>query len=776
MFVNTFQPFVLWQLQLRRLYNMYGLDWFIGKTFRDIYNQYIPQSVKNNSNSSIGGIQSISGFSLDDQSILWVKQWVGRTPFVMAFSNVRFGTDETETNWDSSFKQYSVVSSQFNFNVNSDNNALLAKLDDPFDYYQNHSVFGVNPKPIITQFTMQRRTANGTLRNIKTKIVCFNHEQFLGIRDYFCVPGTTVFFQYGNMMQNISARIFKPVLNPQQLDITDSDQRFSDIYIGTKNSKKKDLIATGGMTQFSTGIVYNYQIQQNGTTFTVSINLMTQGVSQILSLIRNSSQFQPGRQSGMSRRIKQIANLTQGRTRRNLFGNQVVSIRQNTTNCVYVTLNWITNIVVQFIRSRGSIYIGNSGQRLTTTVAPGNPIVKYDADMHLPHGLMSQDPNIIIIDRFNNIPNAPLSRMKSIYTQDPNQVQRTQQQLYSNPNILRQVYNLFGITADLEPTAVQRQFQSWKDYNLQERASTTTQIESFNAQSAFLGNVYFNLQMVTTWLDNTEQIGMVQFLDFILDRLDAAVSNVLTLSSFAQDLSTSILISQRGFLYNISNNHYKISNFGNQSILREMNIRVKLPDSVKVATIASYNQRMFGQQNQIKKMFQSIFGKNRTLIDINLPSKTKRQQLAQVSEQYSQNLGTTEIASDQSNQQSRNQTTTIQQVKRRLWTNSTTINKSLLEQQGTKNAIIRSNSLLSASHKQLLQQRRRTLMYDYSVYFINVEMTLDFISGMKFGQMFKLQFNPFGWQSTFTVMSIDHTIGQTGAVTKLSGILMGVTG
>ena len=60
-----------------------------------------------------------------------------------------------------------------------------------------------------------------------------------------------------------------------------------------------------------------------------------------------------------------------------------------------------------------------------------------------------------------------------------------------------------------------------------------------------------------------------------------------------------------------------------------------------------------------------------------------------------------------------------------------------------------------------------------SIYAIQVQVILDFIAGIDWGQVFKLAYNPLGWETKFYVSDIQHRIQQGNAQTIIKGIMFG---
>lgn len=149
----------------------------------------------------------------DDQYYIeWGKQWTGRYPFVYAYSNTRFYNTSSYV-YEQSWKKYGVLASNFKVGSVQKEELLVGKSStDIYDFYEQSDVIsGITPKPMIQQFSIQKRATNGTLRTIKCKIVCFSYQQFIGIRDYFIIPGTSIFFQYGYTKQSALRNIKAPL-------------------------------------------------------------------------------------------------------------------------------------------------------------------------------------------------------------------------------------------------------------------------------------------------------------------------------------------------------------------------------------------------------------------------------------------------------------------------------------------------------------------------------------------------------------------------------------
>jgi hypothetical protein len=52
-------------------------------------------------------------------------------------------------------------------------------------------------------------------------------------------------------------------------------------------------------------------------------------------------------------------------------------------------------------------------------------------------------------------------------------------------------------------------------------------------------------------------------------------------------------------------------------------------------------------------------------------------------------------------------------------------------------------------------------------------LTFDFIANIDWGQVFKLNFNPLGWQSIFFVNHVKYRVDDSGAETIINGFMFG---
>lgn len=773
MFTETFDDVVLTQLQLRRLYNLEGLSWFDqssdGSDIITILNQTIPYTQKYN----------------QQYYKQWGVQWATKFPFVMAYSNVRYSTDTSsdEGAWIQSDQQHSVLSSNFNI---SNKSQVYNRTYNFNDYYQETELIGVVSKPIISQFTIDRRTANNTLRNISFKIICFSHEHFLHVRDYYCVPGTSVFFQYGHATKHTINTLFTPIVSKSEIYDKGS---VNHNYLSYKNSKMDSIRRSRGGVQYCTGIVYNYEIQQINTKFIITVKLMTQGASQLLTLIRNASEVGQDKSSGMSNLLRDIASM-------DIFSNEVISFKSQKINSTYVTLNWFGNVVLQIIRARGNLYLVENSQgtsRIATSVRPGNPILKYDITTHLPSGLCSVDPNVFIYDP--NIPNCP-KNVNPFYIQKDdilNHIIQTQHNIYSNYLNIQKIFKKIQIqlsddvnsasvdaNADIWLTYYERLFRTLDSIEIPTINNEAISPKTTQTKLVFLGNIYINLDVITKYLDTHAQIKMTGFIDHILNTIDSAFSSKINLQYYSNDIGDTVQISQKSYVYKSNLGFYKLPNFGNQSIVRQLSIKAKVPESIRLITVGQYNQRTYSDEYEdgLIKIFESLFGNTKRLIDINLPSIANRLALREATSAYSQTIKSTQKPVQKSDtNKTDEQVLSYEQAIKHIWNDKgTNINSQYLKKTNVINAIAKRNSQISSAEMRAIKKQLNISLYDHSVYTINIQITLDFIAGLTAGQMFKLQFNPLGWQSCFTVLASDHSISDRGATTKIVGLLLSVEG
>ncbi len=219
--------------------------------------------------------------------------WLNRTPFVFAYSNLRYGEPGTSASQVSENMKWSVLSS-FNVkdkdNTNNFNyqNYILQNKQGFYDFYENNSNFGIIPRPHITSLDVRGRGNNGTLKDVNLEIVCYDFEQFMNIRRYFSVPCTSIFLQFG-YFQNIEA-LQQSVLPPlvcgyNQLTITDdrAQKSYLNMAMVYQELDNKQIVTADALIC----IVYGFDVtQQQGNIFRLRVNMMCKGNSEILNYIK----------------------------------------------------------------------------------------------------------------------------------------------------------------------------------------------------------------------------------------------------------------------------------------------------------------------------------------------------------------------------------------------------------------------------------------------------------------------------------------------------------
>lgn len=97
------------------------------------------------------------------------------------------------------------------------------------------------------------------------------------------------------------------------------------------------------------------------------------------------------------------------------------------------------------------------------------------------------------------------------------------------------------------------------------------------------------------------------------------------------------------------------------------------------------------------------------------------------------------------------------------------IDSAKLTVQSAKADIRYHNATVTLENKKFMKQVSGIPPGFSTIYNMSVDMTLDFISGIGYGQLFRLSFNPLGRESVFYVTEINHNINNTLAQTTIKG-------
>lgn len=795
MFTNTFKPHVLTQLQMRRVHNSKGLAFLLGASSLNI----IPEL-----NDSVKALPYVSNKS-QDYYTGWGQQWATRYPFVYAYSNVRY-FDAGKKTYNKQWLKYGVLSSALKVNQpENDAFSVVGRSIGIYDFYENMDLSGVKPRPIIQNFNIEALNATMTLRTISFTIVCFSYQQFLGIRDYFAIPGTSVFFQYGYLQPSTVGNILLPHLTGNQ------KEQYGCLLQPNANgqySKKSNC-----STECCTGVVTGYDIDQTDNKFTITVKMMTEGSSQILVMVRQSvaSEIKNAKEQELpeSTFVTQIRSLAENY--KDLWKKEVISVPTSKGDKTYVTFGWAINIILQQIRSQSYLFNYDStykqkrltGDTLQTTILPGNPVGKFVAPMVLPTGLRSIDQNIIIYDStIDKLPNDGSGvPYRSIYMDKDYYTTLDKDTVHSPINIMKNVYLNSEVRAIIqrqtginytenEDEIFKVNFQNWLDhYDTFPKLSTDTNVSSLDrilgsipSQSTgklvFLGNIYIKLERILEYLIGVQQISMLEFVNELLLLVSSATGLTIQCHS-AQDRGE-ILIAQKSLFYTTPEMFYRVPNFGEDSIVKTIEYKVAMPDWMNAGIISAYGDRTGLKDGTIQNIFKSLFGHRReSMLDLHQFKKHN------VTTEY---FTATQTPPAQLNSTTNKKTSpTYQQINTAIYqpkkdkrgntikTAGMQYKTELFADSDITSVLLKHNLDLLSAEKQLLSTTHNISMYEYSMYSITVQLTLDFIGGISFGEMFKLAFNPLGWQAAFVVTAVSHTVSQRGAQTKIRGIMFGVS-
>lgn len=238
-----------------------------------------------------------------DNSVQDSINWLNRTPFVFAYSNLRYEQSETKDPKTQHNMKWSVLSS---FTVTGSEgytaqNYILKNKQSFYDFYDNNTDFGIIPKPHITSLDVRGRGNNGTLKDINLQIVCYSFQQFNNIRRYFSVPCTSVFLQFGYFVsQNDIYRSIVPPVFCGYNTLTNNDN-YDKSYLNMAkyydNLDSNNIVNVDGLI----AIVYGFDVsQQPGNIFKLRVNMMCKGNSEILNYIKPDLKMKFGGDSNTS--------------------------------------------------------------------------------------------------------------------------------------------------------------------------------------------------------------------------------------------------------------------------------------------------------------------------------------------------------------------------------------------------------------------------------------------------------------------------------------------
>lgn len=735
MFTNTFKLHVQNQLNTRSAINM------------DIKN---PTIVKDSENYIVNN----------------PINWLNRTPFVFAYSNLRYDKNG-DPNIEENMK-WSVLSS---FKVTGSSQGFTYEkyiLQDKlgfYDYYENDLNFGIIPKPHITTLDIRGRGTNGTLKDINMEIVCYSFQQFANIRKYFSVPCTSIFLQFGYFVnvQDLSA-ILPPVFCGYH-QLTKTDPKAQNSYINTAKYYKylddKKIVNIDGVI----AIVYGFDVnQQQGNIFKLRVNMMCKGNSEILNYVkpdlklafnnipRVSVKKQGSTTGGQNNSDKKstennLTNYIRSLSQKTLRGKHSIVLNSNGQR--YVTFDWINYAIIYLLRrTTVNAFVDKDSNRIPVDDIY-KPLYYFEIQKDFNADFYSNTIDVAIIPKNNKIGYSFVYENGSTAEESLNAKIEDLIQLYQD------LINIIEKNDKQKAYIAQNDFKKQiKDYYTNKYLNGNSSFKNGgNAFFGYLGHVYFRLQAILQLLKDQQKITLDSFMTSLSDMITSATNRGLVCSTSFDHRTEKFKISQHSLSFLTANDIYYIPNFGAGSIVKQITYNLKMPDGYKVTIFQAY-----GANNGImNNLFDNMFNGGHPQ-DIYLYKGIPDQDKVKIGE---------DVTVDYEKQLKENVN-----IVKSTFNKTGKINCVELSKDSVKKAVDLYNEALYMTSKQNIAKETGHKSIS-SIYAIQVQVILDFIAGIDWGQVFKLAYNPLGWETKFYVSDIQHRIGQGNAQTILKGIMFG---
>lgn len=687
-----------------------------------MFTNTFPQNVKTQLNlrSKFNGLQHPQE-QLTDEELKKYEDWQSRTPFVLAYSNIRY-TQSAALNNDNYDLRWSVVGT-----LTVTDSAIRNKIY-PSDYYEFDPNFlqnyGLVPKPVIKSFQLGAKGDIGTLRDVTLTIQCYNYLQFINIKRYFGVPCSSIFIQYGNFVsQEQISKIYPPILDSiQELKGNSGTGTYID------NPTVFDNYSNIVNIQYVSGVVYGFDVEQNGNIFTLIVKMMTKGLSQIF----NYANFNElGQKVNLKKNLIDKINKQWIPQKKNksFYNNQDIIIINKQK---YVTFSWIAHFILSYIRQQ--LYKdGKNSQK--NSLQANKYVYVFKPQYNFTAQLVSNTKDVLLINdkKFNS----KVKGRKFITT-------------FDDIKQLQNVYKEKGI------------FQSNKDNNITDIVKHYNYYQAnskdYSDKIGWLGNVYIRLNKLIDIINKEDNYSINDLLIQLQNLIGNAFDNNLIIAHSFNSQRQIYQIEQISLNIAYNPGIYKIPNWGQKSIVKELNYTIRMPDTYQATIYQAYGQNAGVANNLFKAIFGNyeVFPTDIMLINQNL--KTEVNQSANPEQKV--------IDYKKQQKQYGDKVSKIFDTKTGIASNS-----ELEKQQTIKNINTYNKAEVEVIKQQLLDKANVNILT--SQYMIELQLTLDFISNIWFGHTFKLEFNPLGWDTRFYVQQVKQRVDENGASTTIKGRMIG---
>lgn len=665
--------------------------------------------------------------------------WITRTPFVLAYSNVRYTDSTTQEN-----HKHSIVGS-----MQFVSNSYIMKRQFN-DYYDMNDDFGVLSQPVITELIVDGRGKSGTLKDIFLKIQCFNYEQFFNVRKYFAVPCTSIFLQFGNYVneEQIKSSLYPPIITNGGNFGDAARTKFAGSYVSNKTleSRYGDLCNIQALC----GVVYGFEInQQEGLQFELQVKMMTKGTSQILNFIRpavasqTSSKKDGNKEEGFNKSLSKA--LIDWSRKQEFATNRECIYPMGTSGSNkdasrFVSYNWLINMPIFYLRTETYTQLS----KISWAPPLDEQLFIFKPQFGFKAQFISSTPDVFIK---TPIYSSVKTTARDFLMTDFTEIYELQKSYYS----LRQMVNK-NLTWD---TLTEQKYME----KFQELYGTYKHIHEGQTDKQFgwWGNVYIRLQAVKQIIEKTEKLTIDNVISGINNLIMQAIGGGLSISSNFNSRKQYFEIQQNTLHYGLGREIYSIPNFGHNSVVKNVSYNMKMPDGYKVSIFSAYGTN----KGMMNDLFNAMFGGQSAPSDIML--------------YYGVPEDVEVVGGDQQNKPQSQKTNedSVQEFKKEYDGKYNTLATfKELSKQGVRQKILKYNLAHASIEKQNIKVKNGVRGLS-SIYSIQVELTVDFISNIDWGDVFKLRFNPVGWETRFYVSNVKHQITPDHAETQIKGMMFG---
>lgn len=565
------------------------------------------------------------------------EDWITRVPFVCAYSNVRYvseNNDNADTlQYVSKYYQYSNLTTLHDVIQISDYQGGF------FDYYQRTiDKFGLIPRPYIQSIAIDCNSSAKSLRTIKLTIVCFSYQQFENIRPYFFVPATSIYVQFGYFMKKNAGSLYKPIY------VKNVDE-FVSKYQDDKSYLDENKLDTF-MPQYETiiGVVHGFDISQEQKIIKVSVNMTTLGNSEMLNVIKpqydaqeilKTNSLSNNTSASTSNKAKEAFKSDIEKIAANsVFSSAKQALRLDKDGNMFVTYNWIVNVIILKMR-----IILQAMQNVDLNIGILEPYVVFVPYPHFDNfNLISSDPDVIVLSLYaQQLPELGRDKAQNVIVNNLDDIKTTQQVYFDNLSLIQ---------SQLKPQISKDQYiNRYFNYLLTDIYDNKNNRDDAEAQYnnikdkrkwGFFGNVYFKLNYVSQLITKMSSLSIDQLISQLNSKLQNALGGNIIFHYSFNHRSRLFTIQQSTLtapIYNLSSTEdqqkiYRICNFGPNSVIKSITYDVKIPDSYKMTMLSTY-----GKQGAMQQLFKGMFGST----DV-IPQDLRRYRILTANDQFNQSV------------------------------------------------------------------------------------------------------------------------------------------